>query len=140
MRDLANNLSVIRAIAPITVGTTGTGRTGVAIDLRGFDSALFTLNYGAITSTAAVFTVVVQESDAATGGFTSVADADLIGTEANAGVAAATRTSGTTQNVTKEIGYSGVKRYVRCIMRSTATAGTPISANVLRGHASRAPV
>jgi hypothetical protein len=54
----------------------------------------------------------VKEGDV-TGTMTSVADSDLLGTEALAGLGAtATRTSGTSKNVSKRIGYKGTKRYV----------------------------
>ena len=35
MRDLHNNINVIRSISPVAVGTTGTGKTGTVIDLQG---------------------------------------------------------------------------------------------------------
>jgi hypothetical protein len=62
---------------------------------------------------------------------TSVADADLIGTEALAGIAAGARTSGTGKNVTKRIGYKGSKKYVQCGIKSTATAGTLVGITAL---------
>ncbi len=119
------------AIAPVAVGTTGTGQTGKVIDRAGYGGVEFVIAYGAITATAATLTATIKEGDA-TGSLTSVADADLLGTEALAGVAAAaTRTSGTSKNVTKRIGYRGAKRYVQCNIKSTATAGTLISATAL---------
>jgi hypothetical protein len=71
---------------------------------------------------------------------TSVADADMLGTEAGAGIAAATRTDGSTENVTKRLGYIGESRYVRVDISSTATAGTPVAAGFLLGNPHRAPV
>ncbi|MEN9807770.1 MAG: hypothetical protein RL756_2290, partial [Pseudomonadota bacterium] len=62
---------------------------------------------------------------------TSVADADLIGTEALAGVAAGARVDGSTKNVVKKLGYKGSKRYVQCGVKSTATAGTLVSVNAV---------
>lgn len=140
MFDLHNNVRAIRVIAPIAVGTTGTGQTGKVIDLQGYESCEFAISYGAITATAATFTVVVREGDA-TGSLTSVADADLIGTESAAGIAAGTpRTSNVNNRITKRIGYKGAKRYVNCSVRSTTTAGTPISVVALLGHARRVPL
>ena len=134
MRDLKSNVSVIEAINAQDVGTTGTGRTSAAIDLAGYNSALVVANYGAITATGAVFTLEVTEGDTTGGTFTAVADADLVGTEAAAGLAAATRVDGSTENVSKSIGYVGNKRYIKVQISSTATAGTPVSASVVRGH------
>jgi hypothetical protein len=57
--------------------------------------------------------MVALEGDV-TGTMTSVADADLLGTEALASLLATTpRTSGVSKNVHKRVGYKGIKRYVR---------------------------
>lgn len=125
MQELHNNITVRRVVSPVAIGTTGTGKTGVIIDRQGYGGVEFLVAYGTVTSTAAVFTVVAKEGDV-TGTLTSVADADLVGTEAAAGLAAAVRTSGTTKNVTKKVGYKGNKRYVQLNISSTATAGTPV--------------
>lgn len=139
MRDLHNNVDIIASIAPVAVGTTGTGQTGVIVDTRGYDAVEFALSYGAITATAATFTPVILHGDA-TGSMASAADTDLLGTEAAAGLAAATRTDGSTEKVTKRLGYIGGKRYVQAKIVSTATAGTPVAADVILHRAHRAPV
>ena len=77
-----------------------------------------------------VFTVTVKEGDV-TGTLTSVDDSDLVGTEADAGLAAAARVSGSTKLVSKKIGYIGTKRYVQVNVKSTATAGTPVSVTAI---------
>lgn len=138
MFDSKNGLKVSTVIAPIAVGTTGTGQTGKIIDRQGYvGPVLFSIGYGTITATAATLTVTVKEGDA-TGSLTSVADIDLIGTEAAAGIAAAaTRTPGTSKNVVKTVGYKGAKRYVQCNVKSTATAGPPVSVNAVLQPASR---
>jgi len=138
-RDLHNNVDIVAVIPPITVGTTGTGRTGRVIDTRGYDAVELAINYVAITATAATFTVTVLEGDV-TGTMTSVANGDLLGTESAAGLAAAVRVDGSTENVSKRIGYIGSKRYLRADVESTATAGTPISVNAVLTRAARAPV
>ena len=137
--DLKNNIKVMRSIAPVAVGTTGTGQTGKVIDRAGFESVTFLINYGTVTATGATHTVVVKEGDV-TGTMTSVADADLIGTEALAGMGATgSRVSGTSKNVAKMIGYRGVKRYVQCNIRSTVTAGTLVAATAILGHPRNSP-
>ena len=138
-RDLHNNVDILAVIPAVAVGTTGTGQTGTVIDTRGYDAVEFDISYGAITATAATFTPVVLEGDVP-GTLTSVADADLIGTESGAGIAAATRTDGSTENVAKRIGYVGSKRYVRVDVSSTATAGTPVAVNAILHCAHRAAV
>lgn len=129
--DLHNNMRTARIISPVAAGTTGTGQVGKIIDRKGYAGVELVFGYGAITSTAATFTVVVKEGDA-TGSMTSVADADLLGTEALAGIAATTpRTSGVSKNVTKRLGYKGSKRYVQASIVNTATAGTPVSCTAI---------
>lgn len=140
MRDLHNNIKATRVIAPVAVGTTGTGQTGKIIDRKGYRGVEFILSYGSITATNATLTVTVKEGDA-TGSMTSVADSNLLGTESAAGIAAAaSRTSGTSKNVTKRIGYIGAKRYVQVNVKSTVTAGTLICAEALLHGPANAPV
>lgn len=139
MRDLHTNLRAVRSIAPVAVGTTGTGTAGKIIDRQGFEGVEFIIGYGSITATNATLTVTIKEGDA-TGAMTSVADADLLGTEALAGVGATTpRTSGVSKNVSKRIGYTGGKRYVSCDIKSTVTAGTLVSATALLGYPALKP-
>jgi hypothetical protein len=127
MNDLHNNSRAQRVVPPVAVGTTGTGQTGKVIDRQGYGGVEFICGYGAVTATNAVFTVTVKEGDV-TSSLTSVADADLLGTELLAGVGAtASRVSGTSKNVVKRIGYKGLKRYVNASVKSTVTAGTPVS-------------
>jgi hypothetical protein len=111
MRDLHNKIRTKTVISPIAIGANAT-KSGVVIDRQGYGAVEFIASYGAVTTTGTVVTLVVKEGDA-TGSLTSVADTDLLGTEALASLPAATpRTSGTTKEVTKRIGYTGLKRYV----------------------------
>ena len=140
MKDLHNNCKATVVVEPVAVGTTGTGQTGGIIDLQGFGGCEFIVSVGAITATDAVFTVTVMEGDV-TGTLTSVADADLLGTELLAGVAATTpRTDGTSEKVTKRVGYKGAKRYCNCSISSTVTAGTPVSVSAVLHSPNVAPV
>jgi hypothetical protein len=140
MRDLHHNIKAVRCISPVAVGTTGTGKTGKPVDRSGYDAVEVVLDYGTITATNATLVPTIFEGDA-TGTMTSVADANLLGTEALAGVAAAaTRTSGTSKNVTKRIGYIGTKKYVNAKIVSTITAAPPVAATVILGSAQSRPV
>lgn len=141
MRDIHNLMKTIRCISPIAIGTTGTGQAGKIIDRQGYDAVEFVFDYGTITATAAVITPVIKHGDV-TGTMTSVADADLLGTEASAGIPATTpRTSGVSKNVTKRIGYIGNKRYVQVFkLSSTTTATTPVAVSAILMHANNAPV
>lgn len=139
-RDLHHNISALRSISPIAVGTTGTGQTGKIIDTAGYQGVEIILDYGTVTATNATITPTIKEG-AVTGTMTSVADADLLGLEANAGIAAAaTRTSGVSKNVTKRIGYIGSKRYIQVNVKSTVTAGPPVAATVILSKPINAPL
>jgi len=139
MKDLHSVVKTAVVVAPVTVGTTGTGKTGKVIDTQGYGGVEFLVAYGTVTATNAVFTVTALEGSVS-GTMTSIADADLQGTELLAGLAAAaTRTSGVSKNVTKRLGYSGAKRYVQMNISSTVTAATPIAVTALLHSPNVAP-
>lgn len=136
MDDLHSSLKVQRVISPVAIGTTGTGQTGKIIDRKGYiGPVLFNVSYGTIVATGAAYTVTVKEGDT-TGALTSVADIDLIGTEAAAAPAVGARVSGANKNVTLKVGYKGAKRYVQCNVKSTATAGTLVAVDAIQRAAS----
>src|SRR5690606_6904562 len=121
MRDMHNNIKVVHAITPAAVGTTGIagGKLSAAVDRRGYDSVEFVYSTGTSASAADTITPVVYEGDATDGSFTSVADADLLGTEAP--ITLATAASG-------KIGYRGNKRYLKLRLYGTGTATAIVSA------------
>lgn len=121
MHDLHNNVTQARVIAPIAIGANAT-KTGAVVDRQGYGGVEFIASYGAVTTTGTIVTLIVKEGDA-TGAMTSVADADLLGTEilASLPVQATARTSGVGKNVTKRVGYKGSKRYVSVDAISTGT-------------------
>ena len=127
MHDLHNNIRTKTALKP-AAGTTAAGRTGMVIDRMGYGGVTFVVAYGEMTATAATITIGIKEG-AVSGTLTSVADADLLGTEVLASVAAGARTSGVGKNVSKRIGYRGNKRYVQLnITAATTTVATITSA------------
>lgn len=120
MNDLHSNMRSLRVIGPVAIGANAT-KTGKIIDRQGYGGVEFVAGYGAVTTTGSVVTLVAFEGDV-TGTMTSVADANLLGTEVLASLPATTpRTSGIAQNVTKRLGYKGNKRYVRVDAVSTGT-------------------
>jgi hypothetical protein len=138
--DIHDNIKVVRSISPVAVGTTGTGQTGKVVDRAGYAGVEFLIGFGAVTATNAAFTVTAKEGDV-TGTMTSIADANLLGLEANATIGqAATRTSGVSKNVTKRLGYIGTKRYVQVNVKSTVTAATPVAVDVLLANPTNMPV
>lgn len=127
--DLHNQVRVRTSIKPVAL-TTVAGVTGKVVDRKGYNGVEILVEYGEITATNATLTLTVLEGDA-TGTMTSVADADLIGTELLASVTAGARTSGTGKNVSKRVGYKGNKRYVQAKIVPTVTAATVVAAQVL---------
>ena len=127
MRDLANNVAAVQAVAPAVLAATN---TSAAIDLQGFESAAVIINTGAIVS-AGDFTAKLQESDTTTDGdFTDVVAANLVGSFPASLVA---------DSVVK-VGYVGSKRYLRTVI--TKNSGTSIAAGavILKGNAHSRPV
>jgi len=136
--DMHNSVRAVTAIKPVAL-TTVAGVSGKIIDRKGYNGVEMVVSYGEITATDATLTFTLLEGDA-TGSMTSVANADLLGTEVLASVAAAaTRTSGTSKNVTKRLGYKGNKRYVQPKVSSTVTAATVISAQAILHTPDSAP-
>lgn len=119
--DMHNNVKVQRVIAPIAIGANAT-KSGKVIDRQGYGGVEFIASYGAVVTTGTIVTLVVKEGDV-TGTMTSVADADLLGTEALASlpVQATARTSEVGKNVSKRVGYKGSKRYVSVDAVGTGT-------------------
>jgi hypothetical protein len=119
MNELHSNITHKLALSPVALGATGTS-AGKIIDRQGYGGVEFIVGYGAVTTTGSVVTAVLKEGDV-TGTLTSVADADMLGTEALVGLAAGARTSGTGQQVTKRLGYKGTKRYVQLSLTNSGT-------------------
>lgn len=132
MRDMHNNISVIHAITPQAVGTTGAtnGKLSSVLDRRGFESCEFIYQSGASASVADTITPVVLESDTTNGSFTSVADTDLLGTEAAITLTAA---------ATKKVGYQGRKPYLKIRLYGLGTATAIVAASMVLGKPNRAP-
>lgn len=117
--DLHSNIDARRVISPLAIGANAT-KTGKIIDRKGYGGLEFIAHYGAIATSGTIVTLVAFEGDV-TGTMTSVADADLIGTEALASRLAGALTSGVGSRVVKKLGYKGAKRYVRVDAVQTGT-------------------
>lgn len=126
--DLKSHISVAQSLAPASRTATVNG-TGV--DLSGYDAATVVLDLGAAGGTTPSFTFEVQESSD-NSSFTAVAAADLDSGQPAAVTAGA---------AVVEIGYRGIKRYVRVAV--TAVTGTTptllCSATVVRGKPRKLP-
>jgi hypothetical protein len=131
--DIHNNIKVVHAITPAAVGTTGIagGKLSAAIDRKGYGSAEFVYQSSASASGADTITPVVYEGDTTNGSFTSVAAADLLGTEA-----AITLTT----VATRRVGYKGNKRYLKIRLYGTGTATAVVAAAAILSTPEAAPV
>ena len=124
MNDLHSNIRTKTVISPLAIGSNAT-KSGIVIDRQGYGGVEFIVSYGAVTTTGTVVTLVCTEGDT-TGALTSVADADLIGTETLASLAAGARVAGTGKEVTKRLGYKGDKRYVTVDAVQTGTTSVGV--------------
>jgi hypothetical protein len=126
MRDMHNNISILHAITPQAVGTSGIagGKLSGVLDRRGFESVEFIYNSGASASVADTITPVIYECATTGGTFTSVATADLLGTEAALTLTAAK--SG-------RVGYNGNLRYLKIRLYGTGTATAIVAATAILG-------
>lgn len=139
MNELHSNIKQVQAIIPAAIGANAT-KTGPVIDRAGYGGVEFIAAYGSVTTTGTVATLVIKEGDV-TGTMTSAADADLLGTEALASLAAGTRVAGTGKEVTKRVGYKGTKRYVQALVVQTGVTSVGcVSVDAILFNPSTAPV
>jgi len=137
--DLHNNVKQVLAIIPAAIGANAT-KTGAIIDRQGYGGVEFLVSYGSVTTTGSIVTLVMKEGDV-TGTLTSVADADLLGTEALASLLAGARAAGTGKEVSKRVGYKGTKRYVQLsAVQTGVTSVGCVSATAVLFNPALAPV
>ena len=126
-RDTYSNFAAVPAVAS---GSKSTAADGGAIDLTGFQSALFVVNTGTVTGDGD-FSFKVQESDTdQPGDFADAAAGDVIGAAPDTMAAASAY----------KIGYRGSKRYVRLAVTKTGGTSIQMGAVALLGHPHHAPV
>lgn len=128
VRDLVHNLFVTPTVHPSS-RVNGTSN-GVAVDLRGFDSAVIMVAFGSWTD--GTHTPSIQHSvDGVT--YNTCAASDLDGT-----LTAVNSSAGA--NKAQQIGYIGNRRYIRAVMTVTgATTGAVSQAAVITGTARMQP-
>jgi len=129
MRDLNDEVDVALSLSP-AARVNGTFN-GTSVDLRGYDSAMLVVNFGAYTD--GTHTPSLQHSDDGSS-FAAVAATDI-----NGAFTAVSSAGGA--NSTQRVGYIGSKRYVRGVLVvSGATTGALSEACVVRGDARSAPL
>ena len=137
MKDLANNISIIRSIAPV-VGSSDTNGTGV--DLQFFESATAVVDTGVegdtLSSTVKIDFKLEDSDDDST--YTAVTSSLHVtdGSVDSNGIFLTLDANAETPQVTS-IGYVGGKRYLRVVADFTGTHsnGTPIAATIIKGSA-----
>ena len=107
MSDMHYDVKYVSAVEPFNPGATGV-KTGIEIDRMGFDKVEFIQQNGAISTAGFIGTPIIFAGNTS-GSLASVADGDLLGTEAGAVLSGAT-----SDNKTGKVGYTGSLRYVRC--------------------------
>lgn len=118
MRDMLNNVHLVRVIAPAAATADNTAWVGQVVDHRGSASALYAIALGGLADADATFAVLLEESDLSGSGFTAVDDIDLVGTELLAGF------QFDDDNEPRKLGYIGNKRYTRLTVTPTGNTGT----------------
>lgn len=126
MKDQADRLNAVVALAPISVTATNTSSS---IDLQGYNSATVFVSCGVITG-AANFTPSLTECATSGGTYTAVAASDLIGTPTDPLVAGAVA----------KFGYRGNKRFIKVVNTLNSGTSAILSVLVLRGNAEISPV
>lgn len=140
MRDLHNNLKPIRVLSPIALTTTIAAAVP-PVNVATYQGCEFILSYGTRTTTGASVTPVMKECSTSNGSFTSVADADMLGTEAAAGVVgAASLVSGTHKNVVTKIGYIGNNKWVKLLPTPAGSTSFICGVTAILGKPTNAPV
>jgi hypothetical protein len=134
MKDLFNNVTIARVIAPVSVSD-NTAQVGQIIDRQGYSSLTFAIAAGSLADADVTFTTLVEHGDAANLSDAAAApDSDLLGTEALASFTFAD------DNATRKIGYRGAKRYVRLTITPANNASAALfGAVAILGHAQLAP-
>lgn len=139
INDLHSNMKQVLSHIPVALGATGV-MAGAIIDRQGYGGVEFVVDYGSITTTGTAIAAVLKEGDV-TGTLASVADGDLLGTEALVGLAAGARVAGTGKEVSKRLGYKGTKRYVQLTLTHSGTTSTgAIAANAVLFNPAVAPI
>lgn len=125
--EMFNNINIKRVISPVSVAD-NTAAVGQVIDHQGISDALYVIATGTLGDAGAEFTTLLEESDASGSGFSAVADADLLGTEALASFIQSD------DDKCFKLGYKGIKRYTRLTITPTnnATASLIAAVCVLR--------
>ena len=113
IRDLYHNVNVASSLVPAVRTASATGS---AVDLRGYDSAIVTVTFGAYGD--GTHTPKLQHS------VDGVTYADVLSSDVVGELTALSDSTGA--NASQTIGYIGQRRYVRVVM-TVASASTGVA-------------
>lgn len=135
MNELHNSIKVSRAISPVSVAD-NTAQVSEILDTANFHMNELVILTGSIADADVTFTVLIEEGDQSNlSDAASVADADLLGTEVQAGF------QFDDDNETRKIGYIGSKRYIRAtITPANNLSAALVAAAWLQAGARKSPV
>jgi hypothetical protein len=142
VRDLYSNIGLVTAIAPAVYAA---DNTPAAIDLRGFNSAVFAIEVGVggitFSGTNKIEFKLTHSDDDVTYDAVTVDDVIGLDTVGAGGIVLALVAAHAAATVHK-VGYKGNRRYQKLLADFSGThgTGTPISALVVKGNPAVAPV
>ena len=134
MRDLYNSYKVAPAFGPVA----RPAGAGIAVDLQGFEGALFVFQSGEMGTVAATYTWKLQECDTSGGAYADVTAEDVFGGPTVVFDQAVSADA----NMAKKLGYIGKKQFIK-VSSTESTAGAPtsiIGASAVLGRPRHAPV
>lgn len=133
MLDQSRDISVAQSIAP---GVKTTTQTGTGVDLQGFEKATVVVYAGVLTD--GTYAITVEESDVLGSGYAAVAAEDTVDGDGDGTILPTL--AATDDNATVEIGYKGIKRFIRPVVTLAGiTSGGVFGALVIRGGARKKP-
>ncbi len=122
MKDIHFDSQFKRVISPVSVAD-NTASVGQIIDRQGYNALEYFILTGSIADADATFTVLLEHGDASNlSDAVAVPDAQLIGTEAQAGFAF------DSDNQVRKLGYIGGKRYSRLTITPVNNASAALIA------------
>lgn len=125
MKDMLNRVHTQVSIAPVALAANAT-TNGLIIDRQGYDSLAFIIATG-VMGAAGVFAVSMDEGNAANlSDASAVAAVDMVGQGAGGAPTAVANAAFTQANtaITRKIGYTGSKRYVRVNITLSGNTGS----------------
>ncbi len=150
MKDLYNEIKLIKSYAPKDEAADATDEVGAVIDLAGYQSFVYAILTGLLADAGAVFSVLIEHADELAFNVTNVAvpAADLQIDTASGAVLDATPETGfqaafdqANDGAVAKIGYKGNKRFLRMTISpvGNSTSSDPVAVVGIYGDPIHAP-